>query len=187
MDTKKLQELGLTEEQIKAVMSDFGEEHNALKNKNKEFEDIIEKQKEEIALYQDNLNKFKDIDVDGIENQKKQIEELEQLLKDNENKYKNSLAERDLNELISGELRASKAKNEKAVKALLDIENLKTSKNQKEDLVKMIEEVKKDNGFMFESDEPINNPVVEKTTIDEPTKDNINALRQAMGLSLNEE
>ena len=45
------------------------------------------------------------------------------------------------------------------LKALLDVEKLKASKNQAEDIKSAIENVKKDNDYLFESAEPIKNPV----------------------------
>ena len=45
---------------------------------------------------------------------------------------------------------SSKAKNSKAVKALLDLEALKSSKNQSEDIRTALEKVKSENDYLFE-------------------------------------
>ena len=60
---------------------------------------------------------------------------------------------------LDSALGASKARNSKAVRALLDIDALKASKNQTEDIRKAIEAVKAENDYLFESSEPIRNPV----------------------------
>ena len=43
--------------------------------------------------------------------------------------------------------------------ALLDIDSLKQSKNQTEDIKKALETVKESDAYLFGSEEPINNPV----------------------------
>ena len=54
----------------------------------------------------------------------------------------------------------SKAKNAKAVRALLDIEAIKASKNQAADIAAALEKVKEENDYLFTSDEPIDNPTI---------------------------
>ena len=65
----------------------------------------------------------------------------------------------EFNSAIEKAITEAGAKNTKAVKALLDIEALKGSKNQKDDIASALETVKKDNEYMFGSNEPINNSV----------------------------
>lgn len=179
MDTKKLKELGLNDEQVKEIMSDFGKQLNSLKAENDNLKTSIKQKDEKIVLYEENLKKFKDVDINGYE---EQIKILEQQLKENEKKYNDEISNRDFNDMLEANLKKAKAKNDIAVKALLDIDALKASKNQKEDLNKMLEDIKSENEYLFENDEPINNPIVKLTTTQEPTKDSTNALRQAMGL-----
>ena len=47
-------------------------------------------------------------------------------------------------------------RNDKAVIALLEVANLKKSKNRQADIITALEAVKKDNGFLFEDDDPQN-------------------------------
>ena len=51
---------------------------------------------------------------------------------------------------IEGGIRDAKAKNVKAVKALLDVDALRKSQNRDADIKSAIESVKTDNGYMFE-------------------------------------
>ena len=71
--------------------------------------------------------------------------------------FEKQLADRDFDDLLNGEIRGSKAKNVTAVRALLDVETLKTSKNQKDDIAAALQKTKEENGYLFESDEPIDN------------------------------
>ena len=141
MDTKKLKELGLNDEQVKEIMSDFGKQLNSLKAENDNLKTSIKQKDEKIVLYEENLKKFKDVDINGYE---EQIKILEQQLKENEKKYNDEISNRDFNDMLEANLKKAKAKNDIAVKALLDIDALKASKNQKEDLNKMLEDIKRD-------------------------------------------
>jgi hypothetical protein len=66
--------------------------------------------------------------------------------------------------VIDAAVSASGARNAKAVKALLDVETLRNSKNQTEDIKSAIEAVKSENSFMFGLNEPVNNPVAPTDT-----------------------
>ena len=58
----------------------------------------------------------------------------------------------EFNSVLDGAISKSGAKNAKAVKALLDLEALKSSKNQADDITTALETVKSENDFMFTSD-----------------------------------
>ena len=79
---------------------------------------------------------------------------------------------------------AAGGRNEKAVMAMLDMDTLKESKNQSEDIKKALEDVKKSDGYLFGAKEPINNPV--GGTGGEGGADiggdNLASIRSAMGL-----
>lgn len=65
------------------------------------------------------------------------------------------ISERDFNDALKEAINAAGAKNAKAVMALLDQDNLKSSKNQKEDIQKALESVKKENDYMFQSEKTV--------------------------------
>ena len=60
---------------------------------------------------------------------------------------------------LEAAITAAGGRNAKAVKALLDVETLKASKDQTADIKAAIEACQKDNGYLFGATEPINNPV----------------------------
>ena len=73
--------------------------------------------------------------------------------------YQAKISDMEFDATLDNAISESKARNVKALKALLDVETLKASKNQAEDIKTAIENVKKDNDYLFESSEPIKNPV----------------------------
>ena len=60
------------------------------------------------------------------------------------------LADMEFSSVLDSAIAGSKAKNAKAVRALLDIDTLKASKNQSDDIQKAIEEVRSQNDYLFE-------------------------------------
>lgn len=80
---------------------------------------------------QDKLDGFKDVDVSGLNQRIKDLEtEKANIQKD----YDARIADRDFNDLVKESISAVNGKNAKAITALLDVEALKASKNQKEDV-----------------------------------------------------
>ena len=78
-----------------------------------------------------NLDKFKGVNVDELNNT---IAALQSDLAAKDQELISKLAERDFNDLLKESIATAKGKNAKAITALLDIDALKASKNQKEDI-----------------------------------------------------
>lgn len=127
------------------------------------------------------LKKFEGVNVDEL---KGEIKKLNGELETKETEYQTRIADMEFNSVLDGAISESGARNTKAVKALLDLENLKTSKNQADDIKKALEQVKSENGYMFGSDEPFQNPVGATETGNGGTGSNpLASMRAAMGLS----
>lgn len=112
--------------------------------------------KSQLETAQNTLKEFDGVDVKELQGK---IEILNDNLKNKETEYQNKIAEIEFNSVLESAISKSGAKNAKAVKALLDLDTLKLSKNQAEDITKALEIVKSENDFMFTSDEPFQNPV----------------------------
>lgn len=97
---------------------------------------------------------LKGFDVVNVEELRGKISTLEKSLADKETEHAAKIADMEFNSELKEALTASKARNLKAVSALLDIDNLKSSKNRSKDIADAIEKVKSDNDFLFESDTP---------------------------------
>ena len=67
------------------------------------------------------------------------------------NDYEDRLSKNELSNLIDLQLLKNGAKNQIAVKALLDLENLKVEKGQVAGLSEQIRKIKEENAFLFDS------------------------------------
>lgn len=77
------------------------------------------------------LEGFKDVDVTELKNRISTLESEKETIK---NEYDEKIAERDFNDILKESIATAKGRNAKAITALLDIDTLKASKNQKEDI-----------------------------------------------------
>ena len=129
------------------------------------------------------LEGFKDVDVTAL-NQR--ITDLETEKSNIKKEYDDKIAERDFNDILKDSITTANGKNAKAITALLDVEALKASKNQKEDIaaaLKVLSEAE-DSKMLF--GEPAPTVVGNGNPIGSVNKggstDNDAALRAAMGL-----
>lgn len=133
---------------------------------------------------QGKLDGFKDVDVSGLNQRIKDLEtENANIQKDCDAK----IADRDFNDLVKESIAAVNGKNPKAITALLDVETLKASKNQKEDIATALKALteKEDSKMLFGEPEP--NPVGTGNLIGQVRGGNSTsadeaAMRAAMGL-----
>jgi hypothetical protein len=127
---------------------------------------------------QTKLDGFKDVDVSGLNQRIKDLEtEKENIQKD----YDAKIADRDFDDLVKESITAAKGKNAKAITALLDVDTLKASKNQKEDIAAALKALteKEDSKMLFGEPEP--NPIGTRNLIgqvkktDTPQTDTLNS------------
>ena len=115
---------------------------------------------------------------------KGQVEEYKTKYEQSKAEYEEKIADMQFSQSLEAAITAAGGRNAKAVKALLDVESLKQSKDQTADIKAAIEACQNDNGYLFGANEPINNPV--GPTNGQKSGDidsNTAALRAAMGLS----
>lgn len=171
MKTEDLKAQGLTDEQIAFVMAENGKDINREKVKADGY-------KSQLETAQTALKEFEGVDVKELQGK---IQALTSDLESKQTEYEAKIADMEFNSVLSSAISKSGAKNSKAVMALLDIDNLKASKNQADDISKALEQVKSENDYMFTSDEPIKNPVHDtgNSTI---TGSGSDIMRSVMGL-----
>ena len=106
-----------------------------------------------VTTLTESLDKFKDVDVDGLNST---IASLKADLETKDKELTDKIAERDFNDLVKESIAAVKGKNVKAITALLDIETLKESKNQKEDIAAALKALTEaeDSKMLFGESEP---------------------------------
>lgn len=174
MQRKMLEDLGLSTDAIDKIMG--------------ESDADLEKQKEKHTLELDNatsqletaqatLKEFEGIDVKDLQGK---ITALNAGLAKKDAEYNQKLADMEFDAALDNAITSTGAKNAKAVKALLDIDVLKTSKNQQEDIKNALEATKAENDYLFSSDEPIKNPVRDTGNTNIGTSNSL--IRAAMGL-----
>ena len=132
---------------------------------------------------QGKLDGFKDVDVSGLNQRIKDLEiEKANIQKDCDAR----IADRDFNDLVKESISAVNGKNAKAITALLDVDTLKASKNQKEDIAAALKALTEaeDSEMLFGEPEP--NPVETRNLIGRVRKPAASteeaAMRAAMGL-----
>ena len=135
-----------------------------------------------VATLTASLDKFKDVNVDELNNT---IATLQNDLAAKDQELTDKLAERDFNDLLKESIAAAKGKNAKAITALLDVDALKASKNQKEDVAAALKTLAEaeDSRMLFGETENIiggGNPI--GSVIKGGNQDSDAALRAAMGL-----
>ena len=102
---------------------------------------------------QTKLDTFKDVDVTELN---KTIEDLKAENARIEKDYKDKEAQRDFDDLIKDAITGAHGKNAKAITALLDVDTLMQSKNQKEDIAAAIKKLTEaeDSKMLFGEPEP---------------------------------
>lgn len=151
MQRNELEKLGLEKEAIDQIMALHGRDIEANKAKAAAIEaerDGLKSQLDEAAKA---IEGFKALDIEGV---KKSADEwkakAEQAQKDAEKQVYQVRYE----SALSDALKASKAKNVKAVRALLNEADLKLTDDGLVGLKEQLEKVKPENDYLFESDVP---------------------------------
>lgn len=153
MQRKFLEDLGLEKEVVDKIMDENGSDLEKTKAK---LEAERDNYKSQLKTAQNALKEFEGVDVKDLQ---EKINTLNDDLKRKDTEYTQKIADMEFNSVLDSAINSSGAKNAKADKALLDLESLKASKNQADDINKALETVKTENDYMFESKEPIKNPV----------------------------
>lgn len=129
------------------------------------------------------LEGFKDVDVTALNQRIIDLEAEKGTIK---TEYENKLADRDFNDLLKEGISTVKGRNAKAITALLDLDALKASKNQKEDLTTALKSLTEAQDSKMLFGEPDPNPVGTGNIIGQVQKSTGNteeaAMRAAMGL-----
>ena len=136
-----------------------------------------------VTTLTESLDKFKDVNVEELNST---ITTLKTDLANKDHELKEKIADRDFNDLLKDSIASAKGRNVKAITALLDVDTLKTSKNQKEDVaaaLKVLSEAE-DSKMLFGEPEPTpaggGNPIGTVTKGGDQSGDA--AMRAAMGL-----
>ena len=145
MKREDLEALGLSKEQIDKVLDMHHEEYDPVKKDLETAQKDLESEKEKTSTQattikdlKKDLEEFKDADVSGM---KQKIADLEKDIQTKDETHQKEIADRDFNDILKDSIASAKGKNAKAITALLDVDALKASKNQKEDIAAAIKEM----------------------------------------------
>ena len=158
MKTEFLKSLNLSQEVIDKIMAENGKD---IAVEQKKAEKVIQerdsyKLKAESLETQVNdadteIQKFKDMDIDGIKKAADDWKETAEKAKADADKQ---ISQMKFDYALSAALTGAKAKNAKAVKALLDMDGLKFNDGKIVGLDEQLAQIKADNDYLFESGEP---------------------------------
>ena len=141
MKTEDLQAKGLNQEQIDFVMSEYGKDVNAIKAERDGY-------KTQLDTAQTSLKAMEGIDAAGLQTK---VSDLTKQLQDKDTEIDKIKADYAFDASVKEAIRKASGRNEKAITALLDVDALKASKNQAQDIEAAITALKKDNDYLFRS------------------------------------
>lgn len=148
MKREELEKLGLTKEQIDSVLDMHHAEIDPVNADLQKAQDdlkaaqgTVETQETTIKDLKKDLEEFKDADVSGM---RQKITDLETDLDNQKKAHESELADRDFQALVKDGITAAKGKDADKIMKLLDVETLKASKNQKEDVTAAIKALAED-------------------------------------------
>lgn len=148
-----LKEAGLevTAEQLAAIDKAVKENYKTVSDYDKQKEKL-ESAEEKVKTLTASMEKFKDVDPAAME---KTIEDLKKELETKDSEYASKIADRDFEDVLKEAISSAKGKNAKAIRALLDLDALKASKNQKDDVAAAVKKLTEaeDSSFLFAKDD----------------------------------
>lgn len=156
---KELLELGFTEEQVESVLKIVGE--NTIPRD--KFNEVNEAKKQLEKDVKSRDKQLEDLKASNESNEqlKSQIETLQKTNKETEEKYLAEISKIKLDNALDSALTGANAKNLKAVKALLNLENVKLDENGAlqglEEQLKTLQSAE-DSKFLFETKQESKEP-----------------------------
>ena len=138
MKREDLTAKGLTAEQVDYVMAEYGKELNPLKAERDSY-------KTQLETAQTSLKAMEGIDAAGLQTK---ITEL----KGKDTEIAQIRSDYAFDSAINEAIRKASGRNEKAIRALLDLDTLKASKNQEQDITAALDTLKKDNDYLFQAE-----------------------------------
>lgn len=153
MKREELEKLGLSKEQIDTVLDMHHKEIDPVNKELEKAEADLKAEQEKVKTTEEALKAFDGVDPAAL-NQK--IADLQKDLQTKDAEHQAQIADRDFQDMLKESIAAAKGKNAKAITALLDIETLKASKNQKEDVTSALKTLAEaeDSKMLFGESEP---------------------------------
>lgn len=142
----KVGDAPLPKEVVDAILAENVRDVEAAKKPFADYDAI----KEQLNTAREGLKAFEGVDVKDLQGQ---IAKLTKDLSDKEAEHQAKLADLEFDGALKEAITAARGRSVKAVRAMLDVDALRASKNQKADIKDALETLKKDSGYLFESEE----------------------------------
>ena len=142
----------LTDEQKTVVSKEIGENYKTIADWQKQH-DKVQTLETTLKDTQDKLKAFDGVNADALNGE---IAKLKADLEQKDKDYQAQIADRDFQDMLKEAISSANGRNAKAITALLDVDALKASKNQKEDIasaIKVLTEAE-DSKMLFGEPEP---------------------------------
>lgn len=149
MTKEELKALGLSDEQVTAVVEDYGKNYVAksqFNNKN----DELKQAKGEVETLKSEIDGLKKSNKDNAE-LVAQIDKLKADAKAREEEYNGKVKQMQIDSIVERALLSSKAKNSKSVRALLNLENAEIDGDTIKGLDDQIKALQKSDGYLFDT------------------------------------
>lgn len=148
-----LKSLELSDEVIDKIMAENGNDINNLKAKQTELESQINDYKAQVSERDKQLEELKK-SVGDSESLKEQISKLQEDNKQATKDYEAKIKQMSIDSAVTLALTNAKAKNPKAVRALLDLSNAELDGETIKGLDKQIEAIKTSDAYLFDGVKP---------------------------------
>ena len=142
----KVGDAPLPKEVIEAILAENGRDVEEAKKPFADYDSI----KEQLRTATEGLEAFKGVDVKDLQGQ---VTKLTKDLSDQAEAHKKRLADLAFEGVLKEAITAARGRNTKAIAALLDVDALKASKDQTADIKSALDALKKDSGYLFDSEE----------------------------------
>ena len=173
----------LTDEQKTTIYKEMGENYKTVADWQKQH-DKVQTLETTLKDTQEKLKAFDGVDAEALNGEIAKLKgDLEQRDKD----YQAQIADRDFQDMLKEAIASANGRNAKAITALLDVDALKASKNQKEDIAAALKALAEaeDSKMLFGEPEPDviggGNPIG-TVTKGGNTQTGTDAMRSIMGL-----
>lgn len=149
MKREELKKLGLSDEQVDAVMAQHGQTVQSLNTQIATLQQSETELKNQVSKNAEDLKKLHKDNSDN-EELKKQLKELQKENAAQEEKYQESLTKVQRDSALSALLAEAKVKNPKAVAALLDDEKIVFKDGELSGAKEQIESLQKSDAYLFD-------------------------------------
>ena len=147
MKTEDLKNQGLTDEQISFVMAENGKDIEKFKTENETNKTELKSVKEQLKSANETIESYKNMNIEDI---KKSADDYKAKFEQSENERKSEIEKLKLSHAIDNALTKAGAKNLNAVKATLDLSNVKLDGDKLLGFDDLLKNSKEQDGYLYD-------------------------------------